>query len=723
MADRLRKAACERVFGFEIMPAPFVVAHMQAGMTLTNMDAQLPDDARPAIYLTNALTGWEPHTNKPLPFPELEEERASADAVKQTRPILVVLGNPPYDGYAGISDNVEERALSNEYRKVKNVALPQGQGLNELYVRFFRMAERRIAEKTGEGVVAFISNYSWLDSSSCSGMRERYLEAFDTINVDCLNGDKYKTGKKTPDGLPDPSVFATTANPAGIQVGTAIVTMVRKREHQPATTIGFRHLWGAGKRETLSATAEADAGMLYEDVTPSLPMRLQFMPSSVGADYFQWPSLPELLPVSFPGVKTSRDEFLVDTDREALEHRLSRYFDPKVSDADLKKAYPALMNPSGKYDPSATRKALLGSDPATGQVIRYAYRPFDVRWTYWRQDTDLIDRERPEFFVNTEIDNRFLTAGERNRMGVFYRPQAISVLGDHHLAESNVSIFPASVRQDSQNVEPNLSRSVKELLAQRGLTSGQLFDHVLATLNAPSYEAGHMDALRVDWPRIPFPGDNDVFAKSASLGSDLAALLDAERENDGVTRGSLRAGLAVIALPYGSAFDVTLGWGSVQRKDNGTRLVMPGSGQTNERDWTADEMVALARIAERHELDVATLLTKIGGHAVDVRINADAGWHAVPAKCWSYTSGGYHVLKKWLSYREAVVLGRPLRGDEILHFAKTARRITEVLCMGPALDAAHALARTDAISWTATDPVQSEADDIAIDATDPANTT
>lgn len=190
LADRLRDAACNRVFGFEIMPAPFVVAHMQAGMTLASMAAPLPADARPAIYLTNALTGWEPHTNKPLPFPELEEERASADAVKQTKPILVILGNPPYDGYAGIADNAEERALSDEYRKVKNVSAPQGQGLNELYVRFFRMAERRIAEKTGEGIIAFISNYSWLDSLSCTGMRERYLQAFDSIGIDNLHGDR-----------------------------------------------------------------------------------------------------------------------------------------------------------------------------------------------------------------------------------------------------------------------------------------------------------------------------------------------------------------------------------------------------------------------------------------------------------------------------------------------------------------------------------------------------
>ena len=202
---RVRQAATERVFGFEIMPAPFVVAHLQVGLTMQDLDAPLANDGaeRAGIFLTNALTGWEPRTTKPLPFPELEEERDRAERVKQETPILVILGNPPYNGFAGMAVD-EERELSEAYRTTRRVRRPEGQGLNDLYVRFFRMAERRIAQKTGRGVVCFISNYSWLDGLSFTGMRERYLEAFDAIRIDCLNGDKYKTGKVAPDGAPDP---------------------------------------------------------------------------------------------------------------------------------------------------------------------------------------------------------------------------------------------------------------------------------------------------------------------------------------------------------------------------------------------------------------------------------------------------------------------------------------------------------------------------------------
>ena len=191
---------------------------------------------------------------------------------------------------------------------------PEGQGLNDLYVRFFRMAERRIAEKTGRGVVCFISNYSWLDGLSFTGMRERYLEAFDVIRIDSLNGDKYKTGKTTPDGDPDPSIFSSPEDPVGIQVGTAITTLVRKADHEPAEAIGFRQLWGQAKRDELTATADAEPDALYEAVEPSLPLGLPFAQITVSDGWSDWPSLPDLFPASFPGVKTSRDAFLVDID-------------------------------------------------------------------------------------------------------------------------------------------------------------------------------------------------------------------------------------------------------------------------------------------------------------------------------------------------------------------------------------------------------------------------
>ena len=416
---RVKQAATERVFGFEIMPAPFVIAHLQVGLTMQGLDATLAEDGteRAGIFLTNALTGWEPRATKPLPFPELEEERDRAERVKQETPILVILGNPPYNGFAGMAVD-EERELSEAYRTTKRVRRPEDQGLNDLYVRFFRMAERRIAEKTGRGVVCFISNYSWLDGLSFTGMRERYLESFDAIRIDCLNGDKYKTGKVAPDGTPDPSIFSTGGDPVGIQVGTAIATLVRKAEHAPAETICFRHLWGQAKRAELLETAEAETESLYGTVEPILPLGLPFVRTAVSADWFDWPSLPDLFPVSFPGVQTKRDSFLIDVDFTRLKERVSAYFDPDLRHEEIVRRYPVSMKSSSGFvvrDARAVRTALLSrGGPNEGGFVRFAYRPFDDRWLYWDAGRGLLGRPSSDYWSHAFPGNLFIEARERD---------------------------------------------------------------------------------------------------------------------------------------------------------------------------------------------------------------------------------------------------------------------------------------------------------------------
>ena len=300
---------------------------------------------------------------------------------------------------------------------------PEGQGLNDPYVRFFRMAERRIAEKTGRGVVCFISNYSWLDGLSFTGMRERYLEAFDAVRIDCLNGDKYKTGKTTPDGSPDPSIFSIPGDPVGIQVGTAIATLVRKPDHAPAGGVGFRHLWGQTKPEELLETAEAEPGAIYGNVEPVLLLGLPFVRTAVSEHWFDWPSLPDLFPVSFPGVKTSRDGFLVDTDLDRLKARVADYFDASLSHDEIARRYPGVMKTTAWFDPRNVRDALLASgSPDEAGFVRYAYRPFDNRWLYWEGDSSLLDRPRADYRPHVFEGNVWLVSQQKPSPGMVSTP-------------------------------------------------------------------------------------------------------------------------------------------------------------------------------------------------------------------------------------------------------------------------------------------------------------
>ena len=686
---RVKQAATNRVFGFEIMPAPFVVAHLQVGLTMQNLDAALADDGaeRAGVFLTNALTGWEPHTTKPLPFPELEEERDRAERVKQETPILVILGNPPYNGFAGMAVE-EERELSVAYRSTKRVRRPEGQGLNDLYVRFFRMAERRIAEKTGQGVVCFISNYSWLDGLSFTGMRERYLEAFDTIRVDCLNGDKYKTGKVTPDGSPDPSIFSTEGDPVGIQVGTAITTLVRKVNHEPADRVGFRHLWGRAKRADLLETAEAAPDALYEGIEPVLPLGLPFVRTAVSTDWFDWPSLPNLFPASFPGVKTSRDGFLVDTDLDRLRARVADYFDSGLSHEEIARRYPGVMSATARFDARTVREALMKrGGPDEAGFVRFAYRPFDTRWLYWEKDTKLLDEKRAGYRPHVFDGNLWLEAREREAKENFSRGTLVRHMADN-FGNGLSNYFPAWLCDDGIGSEDigarraNLSATAQRYLDRLGLGVDDLFHHVLAILHDRAYRKANAGALRMEWPRIPLPGwpdgeaqgAADALARSAALGRALAALLDPDTPVPGVTQAPLRPEIASIAVPAtisgrnmaGDDFAVTAGWGHYGPGD----AVMPGQGRTVERAFTPEERAAMGGI-----------LPPLGDATVDVYLNGDAFWRNVPAAVWSYRLGGYQVLKKWLSYRERNILKRKLKADEVQHFTDTARRIAAILCL------------------------------------------
>ena len=683
---RVKQAATERVFGFEIMPAPFVIAHLQVGLTMQDLDAPLAEDEteRAGVFLTNALTGWEPRTTKPLPFPELEEERDRAERVKQDTPILVILGNPPYNGFAGMPVD-EERELSQTYRSTKRVRRPEGQGLNDLYVRFFRMAERRIAEKTGRGVVCFISNYSWLDGLSFTGMRERYLEAFDAIRIDCLNGDKYKTGKIAPDGSPDPSIFSTESDPVGIQVGTAIATLVRKAVHTPVETVEFRHLWGQAKRTELLETAESESASLYGTVEPVLPLGLPFVRTAVSSDWFDWPSLPDLFPVSFPGVKTSRDGFLVDTDLDRLRTRIADYFDMELSHDEIARCYPGAMKSAARFDARAVRDALLKrGGPDEGGFIRFTYRPFDNRWLYWEKNTKLLDEKRADYRPHVFEGNRWLSAAQHLRKGS-EEPQACVTqhLGCLHLIERTALMFPARVRDDeigNSACRPNLTATAQRYLDRLGLGVEDLFHHVLAVLHDPAYRTANAGALRMEWPRIPLrdwphgkaEGAAGELANSATRGRELAALLDPEAPVPGVTQAPLRPEIAAIAVPAtasggnmaGGDFALTAGWGHYGQGG----VVMPGQGHAVERDYTADERAAMG-----------DALPVPGDTTFDIYLNGEAFWRNVPTSVWTYRLGGYQVLKKWLSYRERDILGRPLNAEEVQHFADTARRIAAIL--------------------------------------------
>ena len=689
---RVKEAALNRVFGFEIMPAPFVVAHLQVGLALDGLGAPLADEERAGVFLTNALTGWEPRTNNPLPFPELEEERDRAERVKQETPVLVILGNPPYNAFAGVAID-EERELFEAYRKTRKVQLHESKGLTDLYVRFFRMAERRIAEKTGRGVVCFISNYSWLDGLSFAGMRERYLEAFDSIHIDNLHGDRI-ISEYAPDGRTSETVFALRGQSPGIKVGTSIALFSKSGAAADTSTGGcvqYRDFHQAKADERRLAlldsldAADIDAG--YSALEPDLRLGLPFKPTKVSEGWFNWPALPDLFIKSFSGAKTNRDSFLVDIDLDRLKARAAEYFNEDLSHEEIARRYPVIMKTARHFDARSTRNALLArGGPNESGFIRHAYRPFDNRWLYWEGETKLLNDKRESYKAQVFDGNTWLITQKKPRRE-WSPPQIASSFGCHDLIDRGATCVPLWLRDDDDKINnkehrPNLSEAAQGYLRRVGASVEGLFHYVLATLHDPAYREANAGALRMEWPRIPLPGwpnggtknAGEVITQSAARGRELARLLDTDASVPGVTQAPLRPEMAAIAVPttvrggqmQADDFAVTAGWGHYGAGE----AVMPGQGRIIKRAFTEQERAALG--------DARAVL---GEKAFDVYLNDHALWRCVPAAVWNYKLGGYQVLKKWLSYREQAILKRPLKPEEVQHFTDTSRRIAGILML------------------------------------------
>ena len=730
VAQELKKTAMERVFGFEILPAPYVVAHLQIGLLLETLGAPLSEAKaeRAGIYLTNALTGWEPPNEKhkqQILLPELAEEHDAADRVKRDKPILVILGNPPYNAFAGVSPE-EENGLVESYKAGLNTEWGIKKfNLDDLYIRFFRLAEKRIAERGGRGVVSFISNFSYLSDPSFVVMRKRFLEEFDFAWLDCLNGDSRQTGKLTPDGKPDPSVFSTDWNREGIRVGTTIGLFVKtgkpRKDKTVVPAIRFRHFWGAAKRQELVDSLKVKRfDTQYELAAPNPNNRHSFRPSDVTARYLEWPKVTELCgtPPS-NGLMEKRGGALMDDDRRALETRMRRYFDATLDWNDLASTEHPLTHDYAVFDAESVRSRALKEDQyVESNLRRYAVRPFETSWCYYSEKVPLWNRSRPTLWAqcwegHAFFISRFKCAKDQEGFAFYFA----SGLSDDHLLTPDASAFPMRVKLGSSKenqgalnfgdetgnrITANLSPMARAYLVSLGLpdpdtdreTAELIWMHALAIGFSPAYLTENADGIRQDWPRIPLPGWSvtgfqPVSAKatgkmpvprlqclqaSAKLGRQVAALLDTETPVPGVTAGTIRTELRAVGQfarvdggrvdPEAGDFDLTAGWGHGGKGG----VTMPGRGKVQRSEVRSQR-------SERT--------------CFDVFLNDDCCWRNVPEPVWEFTIGGYQVIKKWLSYREKTLLGRSLTLDEVNYVTEMARRLAALVALQSALDTSY----------------------------------
>jgi hypothetical protein len=355
-------------------------------------------------------------------------------------------------------------------------------------------------------------------------------------------------------------------------------------------------------------------------------------------------------------------------------------------------------------------------------IVRYPFKPFDVRWCYLENLRPLFSEPSPQLLAQRFPGNAFLVTRDTADKAIEGPPFFLSeFVCDYDFVSGHARHFPIRLRaspastkkKDDGNCEfgailhesapaygrrtrANLSPAARAYLAQLGIRNPDadadiaalVWLHALAIGYSPAYLRENSDGVRQDWPRIPLPDSKKPLLASAELGRQVAALLDTETPVPGVTSGPARPELKSMADLHFTgemALGVTAGWGHAGKEG----VTMPGKGKMLTRAYRPGETPAQAALG------------LLGNSTHDVYLNDTAYWRNIPEKVWDFTIGGYQVLKKWLSYREQAVLGRPLTTDETREVTHAARRLAALLLLQPELEANYQAVKDAAYDWKA----------------------
>ena len=399
-----------RLFGFELLMAPYAVAHLKLSMQLAGLD--LPTAAsrdwrydfgsseRLNIYLTNTVEEGLKQSEVILGQFISREANAAAE-IKREAPIMVVIGNPPYSGNSANRSRSESGEktwigkLIDSYYKVDGQPLGERNPklLQDDYVKFIRFGQWRIA-RTGGGILAFITNHGYLDNPTFRGMRQQLTQTFTDIYVIDLHGNARKQ-ERAPDGVKDENVF-------DILQGVAIGIFVREPGKALPGRVHHAHLWGERDEKYSWLTEQDVATTEWKDVDVPSPFYL-FTPldSDFYEEYQEGWKVTEIMPVNSTGVKTHRDKFVFDVDRQALERRIADFLNPANSDADVRVRYfgtrikgQFLPGDNQSWKMTERRKTLQKDKAWRSKIVPCLYRPFDERWLFYHRDA--IERGRWE---------------------------------------------------------------------------------------------------------------------------------------------------------------------------------------------------------------------------------------------------------------------------------------------------------------------------------------
>lgn len=709
VGNTVKKAAMNRVMGFEIMPAPFLVAHWRVNEFLASIGASPMSKKgkkkeRAKIILANALSEWDEKTSISEMFFDIRHEHNLAMQVKHDTKIQVVIGNPPYNAFAGVAPPKEGNLTEPYEKRAKEIVNVGRVNMHDLYVRFFRIAEMRI-EDSGRGVVSYITSNSWISGKSFAGMRHHFMEIFDKAWIEDMKG----------------SVFKIKGFSKGIEQSVATTLLVKKETEGKECSILYRIVSMTGEagrahlHESLSVEP-SDFESLYGAANPDLPNNFSFQALQVNPHYLTWPDAHDLCKPS-PGcynigMHEGRSGALFAMQEDDLTDRMKKYFNREVSWEELELTQNGLTIKKSCYDPKKTREKVFEKGEVFNEemIAPYTVRPFDVQLAYYANTPSVWNRRRENMWKQHFGNDMFLVS-QTSQKSEFGRPATISkTIGDMFILSGDTELFPFHDYTAPDGMLPeskvaNLSENAKRWLGSLGLpnpdsderTASLPWLHMLSICNSPQYISENEDGLRIDRPRFPVPDNIDTLRKSTKIGDKLAIILDG-KQNKELPKEEFPDEVRRLGLVKGNELLVS-GWGSYDKEGS----VQPSKRILKSRPWEPDEKIALQKIFKSLKIEQERGLELLGD-AVDIDLNCEDDdpnqWCGVPENVWKLRIGRYQVIRKWLSYRDFSVLGRKLdEEDEARHVSNMTQRLTLLLLMTDDLDANYRSCCENAWHW------------------------
>jgi predicted helicase len=631
-----------RLNGFELLMASYSMAHLKLDMLLTETGYKSIKNERLNIYLTNSLE--EHHKDTGTLFSNwLSSEANEANHIKRDTPVMCVIGNPPYSGISSnkgqwISDLIED------YKYVDGIHFKERKHwLNDDYVKFIRYSQHYI-EKNGSGVLAFINPHGFLDNPTFRGMRWNLLKTYDKIYTIDLHGNAKKK-EVCPDGSPDQNVF-------DIMQGVAITFFVKTGEKKANDLGDIFHYDLYGKNDLKSVK--------FEKLKPQKPF-LFFVPkNNEGKEsYDAGFGVDNLFPTNVTGIVTARDSVVIDMNEKNLLNRINKFTDIQHSDDEIrnwlfpnKKEGKYLIGDSRGWKLTDARNKILDNDHKS-IIKNIDYRPFDTRKIYY--SPDMVDWGREKYMQHI-VENKnyaFVTARQSTTENWSLAQITKNMIDNrYHFSYKGIPtefplyLYPETNGQQtidkSTERKPNLNQEIINEIAEKlGITFTNekedtkktfapidILDYIYAVLHSPTYREKYKEFLKIDFPRVSYPKNENTFWNLVKLGKEVREihLLESNKVEDYITS-------------YEMAEDA----------ENDHNIVNTKIGK---KDWEI--------------IDTEKQLGRIW-------INESKYFDNVPVTAWEFYIGGYQPAQKWLKDRKE----RELKFEDILHYQKIIVALTE----------------------------------------------